>query len=230
MYMSVTTDGDMTDYSDYRTQMAIVELPVEVETAGDQDGRVSFSIEPLSSVGGLSNNEVAELVYLETEVAVEIEDDEADQDVGTVIEHRGAVGVNLPASDSGGFVRNTSTPSPERTVIDEPQDASYALATSSSTVSDNKFLQQYMTYTGPPFDDETNGLGGGFSGQPRTYEKSFRATHNRGPVLDQNDDIVVNMGFSAGDILSDFELIVRLTMYWDVAETSDAGRQFSVPT
>jgi hypothetical protein len=48
-------------------------------------------------------------------------------------------------------------------------------------------------------------------------------------VLDQTDDINIVADMLTRDSVVDMQATVNLTMYWDVAETSDAGRRFSVP-
>lgn len=227
--MDMTNAGE-TDYSDYETQIAHLEFVGNIDDTQDRprsgQKSVAHLIEPLDGVGGLSQNEVAELMYLETSAYIETEDEFNDQNTKASLEHRGAVGINLPERKAA-LPRDFGVPN-ETSVIDSETDMT-ADAFRSQTQTDNAYLQHYETYSGIGFDDETNGPGGAYTGDHFHAEKNFRATHNRGPVLDSNDDLVLLQSLNAGDIVGAVTAVTKLTMYFDVAETSDAGRRFSLP-
>jgi len=221
--VEVTTNSDMIDYSDFQTQM--VRAFVFLDTDGQpQDGAsVKHQIEPLQGIGGLKNNEVAELLYLQVDAIVSFRDEIADQDVGTIADNSGVVGINLSNTD---FIRQSTT-SGDTEIIQEV-DGGVVNAANSPTVTDNDRLEMFEAHAGAPFD-ESGGAGGGYSMTPYHSEKVYRSTHGRGPVLDQTDDITILQEVTANDCLVPVEAEVRLTLFWDIAETSDAGRRFSVP-
>lgn len=218
------TGENMIDYSDFQTQM--VRAFVFLDTDGQpQDGAsVKHQIEPLDGIGGLANNEVAELLYLQVDAIVSFRDDVEDQDVATVADNSGVVGINLSEND---FIRSSTT-SGDTTIIQEVGGGTVNAA-NSPNVTDNDRLEMFEAHAGAPFDDETNGTGGGYGLDAYHSEKYYRSTHGRGPVLDQTDDITILQEVTANDCIVPVEAEVRLTMFWDVAETSDAGRRFSVP-
>jgi hypothetical protein len=183
-------------------------------------------IEPLAAAGGLSNNEVAELVYLEVQAILEPETEFADQNVAGNTEVRGVVGINLPKTRSA-FPNDFPVQS-DGTVIENNGFVDRPNPFRASTLTDDAYLQQFQVENVPPFDDETNGPGGG-STDHFYAEKQYRNLTNRGPVLDSNDDITVLATIVADDYTGPIEAPIRLHMLWDVAETSDAGRKFSVP-
>jgi hypothetical protein len=235
----------MIDYSDFQTQM-VRAFAFYTPPRQQQDGRggivVQHQIEPLQGIGGLANNEVAELVYLETNAICDVftgQNDSADGVPASPahLDLSGIVGINLSARDD--FVRSSSTDGKSE-IVDEVQiegsSTNEVDVTSirAPTVTDNDRLQMFEAFAG---SGHSNGAdGSNFSYTPFQDEKDFRATHNRGPVLDQTDEISIlaesstngadNVDIDNGIV---FETEVRLTMYWDVAETSDAGRRFSVP-
>jgi len=221
-----------TDYSDFEYQQidSVLLINEGQDNTGDENARVLSvtSVEPLLGRGGLDNNEVAELVYMQTSAYIEIEDDSGDQDVGTAAEGRGTVGINLPNStdafvqDEGQFV--------DGNIVGEVRNVDEGNVTvGTSVVSDNRILQLFDTHATYPFDDASSGPGGGGSQEGYTAEKNWRQLTGRGPVVDATDDISTALALNAGDTILTQNLRVRVHMVWDVAEVSDAGRAFSVP-
>lgn len=228
--MSVNMDADGTDYSDFEYQTAALRTQVTPDDSVSTNprARTVTSFEPLARIGGLDNNEVAELVYLETFADIEIEDEEvADQDVATTGELRGAVGINLPASDSA-FPESADVGFRGEVVeaANIPEDN---VTTRGNSRSDDRILQQYFSGFGLPFDDQTNGPGGSGTYNHFYAEKSYRSLTGRGPVLDANDDLSVSAAVNVSDSIIPIASNTRIHCVWDVAETSDAGRRFSVP-
>jgi hypothetical protein len=225
-------DGADVDYSDFEYQQIDVALRVQPTSSGsNQQAAVVYDIEPLGDIGGLANNEVAELAYMETYAGMEFEDENDDQNVGTAGECRGAVGINLPASDEA-FPSDAQQSNPKQaqsTLIQTQNTTESELNANSSVSSDDRFLQLYRAREYPPFDDETTGPGGGGSHDQFFAVKNWRELTGRGPVLDANDDIGISLNVNVGDSIIGVAGNVRCHMIWDVAETDDAGRRFSVP-
>lgn len=230
--MSVNPDGaDVTDYSDFEYQT--IHAEVVAQEADDSTGsgniriRSLFTSEPLDDVGGLDNNEVAELVAMEVEADITSLDEDADQDVGSSGRLQGVVGVNLPNNSSAlPSVRGSQT---EGEVISSNNISESNINTNGLGGSDDRWLQVFNADAAFPFDDQTNGPGGGASHANFYAQKNYRQLVGRGPVLDSNDDITIASEFTAGDIIINVTGTVRVHLIWDVAETSDAGRRFSVP-
>lgn len=229
------TGNDVIDYSDFQTQMvrafAFYNPPPD---GADQIGGivVEYDVEPLEGIGGLANNEVAELMYLETNAIVDIAEAADAREVQTGhADLSGMVGINLTARQD--FVRS-STVDGEATLVDEVNGAVLDTdAFRAPTVTDNDRLQMFEAFAGFGSGDPNGSGQGGYSYTPFQDHKNFRGTHGRGPVLDQTDKISIlaessTPGLANPDSLIEME--VRLTMYWDIAETSDAGRRFSVPS
>lgn len=225
------TGGDVIDYSDFQTQMvrafAFYE-PSAPTSPPERDGIIGLhTIEPLAGIGGLSNNEVAELMYLQVDATLDARDDIDDQNLATTVDLSGVVGINLNSQND--FVRSSTTRGNSE-ILEQVGSVSIPTgAVGSPTVTDNDRLEMFEAFMGPPFDDQSGGTGGSYVTVPYHSEKYYRQTHGRGPVLDQNDDVSILFETAADDATFPIEAEVRLTMYWDIAETSDAGRRFSVP-
>lgn len=233
--MSINMDDDSgTDYSDFEYQTISAQL--QLFESDDSTGNTSaaatglVTFEPLGGIGGLDNNEVAELVYVETYAALEHEDESADQDVGTSTEFRGNLGVNLPATDAALVDTNrVGGPSVEGQLIEANDIAEDNVEVVGDEGTDDRRLQHFKVVGGPPFDDQTNGPGGSNFSTVWHSEKAYRQMVGRGPVLDSNDDITVALRAAAEDTVIDYIGDFKAHLVWDVAETSDAGRRFSVP-
>lgn len=218
------------DYSDFRYQQINAQLQLEQASDTNPRAQARTDIDVLEGRGGLDQNEVAELVAIADAAAyVEIEDETDDQDVATSVECRGVLGANLPASD------NAFPASPQNTkVIGElfglrGRTEDQVDVEVRTEVDDRKFML-YSTSGGLPFDDQTNGPGGSAThDQWGPYTKNFRDMVGRGPVLDSNDDVSIAQAMNVGDTIITVSHNLRATLIWDVAETDDAGRAFSVP-
>lgn len=230
--MSVNPNGmDEPDYSDFEYQTNVTQIIAREadDTTGNEAPSVvaQTSFEPLSAVGGLDNNEVAELVYLETQADIEFLDEAADQDVATTAKLRGVVGLNLADSVSS-LPENRNTDSSQSLISTDNIDPAN-VELNGRGGSDDRWLQPFVANAAPPFDDQTNGPGGVSSGDAFYAEKNYRQLTGRGPVVDSNDDLTVVANLSSDDIIINFTGDIRTHIVWDVAETSDAGRRFSVP-
>lgn len=236
MDMDMSTHGGnvASDYSDYEYQVASAQviLVENNDSTGDSSPRASCHIEfePLDTAGGLDNNEVAELVYLETQAVLEHEDEPADQDVGTSSEVRGNIGINLPPTE-GAYVDNNagSQNTVTGTVVDPVDIAEDNVLIEGTTRVDDRYLQAFKVVGGPPFDDGTSGPGGNNFSTFFRAEKHYRQMVGRGPVVDSTDTITALITTAAEDTVIQIIGDVKIHMIWDVAEVSDAGRAFSVP-
>lgn len=220
-----TMDG--ADYSDYRYQHFDYEHSSQAEADVTNRRSETFaSLEPLSTAGGLDQNEVAELVAYELHATIENEPEEGgDQDVATSIEFRGTFGANL--GKNGGIGSSQQGVQVDGEVIDQRE--SGVLARFNNTTVDDRIFQLFRADSGYPSDDQANGPGGNASPTDFYVMKKFRDLTGRGPVLDATDDITLNTTLIAGDLNSGVAGHVRVTLIWDVAEVSDAGRAFSLP-
>lgn len=224
--------GDETDYSSFEYQQASVSAAMTpTTTSTNPNVRYLTELDVLGDIGGLANNEVAELVYHEVQVTIEPEPEalpDVDQTVSTAVEHRGILGANIGSGDGLDQFANrvdgeatSTTGGPKADVFAE-------------SASEDRVFQLYSASAIPPFDQAadagTNTIaGGGSLDSGQVYEKHWRRLTNRGPVLDSTDDICVSGNLIASDLVDQVIGGVRLHLVWDVAETSDAGRAFSVP-
>lgn len=207
------TDSD-TDYSDFEYQQLDISVGIgQSLLPGNANNLYLATVSPIEDIGGLDNNEVAELVGYDMQVSVEIEDETNDQDVGTHSEMRGAMGINL--NQEGGHARLASTKSGQSADID--------------STSDDRILQLFTARASLPFDDQTNGPGGAGANEDDHREHYYRQTHGRGPVLDQTDNMAWSGNVIVGDSVINVTGKIRVELIWDIAEVSDAGRAFSVP-
>jgi len=223
MSVSVDTSEDSTDYGSFEYQQVDVTAN-QVPNGDDAQSGHSVSVEPLSQIGGLDNNEVAELVYMEVQARIITDDANADQNVGTQAYMNGLVGANV---DESNYSLETLG-APEAGTAEDLNSIQQSNTEFVSTSRDEVF-QLFQAEHSVPFDDETNGLGGGAASQSNVYEKNWRSLTARGPVLDSNDDISINLILFQEDSILLAEGQVTVHMVWDVSQTDDAGRAFSVP-
>lgn len=227
-HMDMSGGSTATDYSSFEYQQISTQLFLEAQDFSETNpgSFVNHTIEPLSDIGGLANNEVAEIVAIETYAGLEFEDESADQNVGSSAELRGVSGINLPNAPGVVVGPGGQTVEGQAEVYQGDEDLAKPL---NRSISEDRVLQIFRSHGGLPFDDQTNGPGGSGSIDSFHNTKNFRQLTGRGPVLDQNDDFNVNMTVNASDTLIEVGGTVRTHIIWDVAETSDAGRAFSVP-
>jgi len=172
--------SDETDYSSFEYQTAAAEIG-SLGTGSNNNPRVGavLDFEPLESVGGLANNEIAELVYMEVTASIEYETESGDQSFDSSAEFRGAIGINLPQDDAAlpgeGNFRDQDP-------IEVTQNTD-ALVRSRSRV-DDRWLQLFETRSGAPFLDTAAGAGGGQAADHFHSQKNWRQLTGRGPVID----------------------------------------------
>lgn len=228
--MSVNTDmmNEDRDWSDYRYQTVQIQH-LDNSQGSTTTGRseTEISLNPLEPVGGLANNEVAELVYLETIVALEFEDETGDQNVATTVEFRGSIGANT--SGTGDVLADGANEFGRGEVIETDTVSASDVQVIGNSRVDSGVLQIFSIYGGPPFDDQGNGLGGNIFTNLFHAQKNFRDLAGRGPVLDQTDDITYLSALIYDDSILQKSGIIKNHMVWDVAEMDEAGREFSVP-
>lgn len=218
MNMSGSADSD---YSDFEFQQ--IQMKVGAEEADGSQSQTTFQaygVSPLSDIGGLANNEVAELVAYRVTAAVDGNDSASvgDQNAGGSFHFEASVGAN--AADEGAV--------PEAFDVVE-SDFGGAPSSLKSASRDEIFELIQGTYS-LPFDDETNSLGGGQNSTLYSESRNFRDLTGRGPVLDTSDNLTIAAIITANDSVIPVDLVIHLHCIWDLAETSDAGRAFSVPS
>lgn len=214
------------EYADFEVQEFALLNEVTPGTDGDNNPnqRVLAEFEPLEDRGGLSANEVAELVYLETIAYIEIEDENADQDVGTTGESRGYIGLNSQGDPES--LNSSAADGGNITIQFTDQDVKDVKG---KTVTDQGRLQPYALERGLPFDDQTNGPGGNSSGDTFHAQKHMRNIFGRGPVLDVTDNICIFNAVNVSDTIITVGATTRCYAVWDTAEVDEAGREFSLP-
>jgi hypothetical protein len=203
-----------TDYSDFEYQT--LKLNNTAGGNGNVNSEFLYEVEPLGGIGGLDNDEVAELVHLEVHASIEPEDEKNDQDVATAADLRGIVGANINTLDGLTGIGNT--------IAKQGSGGGSGLE-----VSDDRVFQQFQARAVLPFDDQTNGPGGG-SFDSFHNSRNFRRITGRGPVLDSTDDITVSGAIIGGDVLASvLSSSINIHLIYDTAHVGEAGRAFSVP-
>lgn len=222
--MSVNPDGSGgVDYSDFEYQQ-IYHVHNHNSLSGDGAvSKIQTQTSPLRGIGGLDNNEVAELVYMEVQTFIEHAQGDNDQDVGSETQFSGVVGANLPPQAS--ILPNSGT-SLDGTVI---QSNNVTPTIEGSENSEDRVFQPFQMGKSPAFDDQTNGPGGAGSMNTLSLERPWRSLTGRGPVLDSSDDMTIVTNLRQEDEVIEARGNVQVHCVWDIAETSDAGRAFSVP-
>lgn len=225
--MSLSESAEV-DYSDFRVQSIVLEAVMNTSPAGPESlNQYLAAVEPMAGVGGLANNEVAELVAHRIGITFDSRDnaDAGDQDVGGGFYLEGTFGANADNSDliplnlpEAGALETTSNQGPI------PGD------TSLRSTTQGRMFELLQVAASLPFDDGTNGPGGGEAAPLALYERDWRHVTGRGPVLDQTDDVTLAVNATAWDSVIEAAFVVQCHLIWDVAEMSDAGRVFSVPS
>lgn len=210
------------EYADFEHQEAGL-----FQSTGTFDGNPNTQsvaeFDPLEDVGGLSANEVAELVYMEVLATLEFEDENGDQNVATTAEIRGYVGANLNSPEQ-------STNSQDNVSTRQVSGNVGGVQLSGSSITESGKFQIYgFAGAGLPSDDQTNGAGGNGGGHHFYAKKPFRKLMGRGPVLDQTDTMQIYQAINAGDSIMPVQGVTRVSLVWDTAEIDEAGQEFSIP-
>jgi len=231
--------GDMdagTDYSDFEYQHTRTAVELNADQSVDSNPRSTylFEYDPLAGLGGLANNEVAELVYQEVIAGVEVDTETGDQSAASAFQMRGGFGINLdPVSVDQVVPGSFGGPSPgtNSRVLEETDSAISSTIEGSYTA--DELLQQYEVNGVIPFSGEiadiSSGAGGAGAIDVMSHEKNWRELTGRGPVVNNDDELINIVSVNADNTVVDVNGFVRTHLVWDVAETSDAGRKFSVP-
>lgn len=215
-----------TDYGEFKYDQFIHEVTGKNQSGGALNLDSAANAEPLQGQGGLDNNEVAELVYAELFVHVEHDDETGDQDAASDSEFRGTFGANL--QESGQSLLGGTDPGWNGTELNE-NDGSFIRTPAGRYQTEDNVFQVFQANGALPSDDSTNGPGSNGGSNVVQYEKNWRELTGRGPVLDANDDLVVVSRLIANDATIAVSGVLHGHLVWDVAEISDAGREFSVP-
>lgn len=230
--MSVNMDTNKsTDYSDFSYQQIRVRVaPGNSASAVESVIEAVASVEPLQGQGGLANNEVAELVSHRLDVEFYSADyaGAGDQNVSAGMYLSGAFGANADRED---LIPENLEQAGETSIIDNDTTGTITNPVTLQNVTEGRIFEIFQSSASLGFDDGTNGLGGSPSSSSRTYSRNWRSETGRGPVLDQTDDLTFAMKATAFDnVIEGASFIVTVHLVWDVAELSDAGRVFSVPS
>lgn len=226
--MSINMDmaDESTDYSDFRYQQIAAEISFAgAETAENDNDKGQISFSPLQARAGLDVNEVAELVGYRIQIGMEFEEETSSaQTLYTSSEIRGVFGANL---DSSGSQFPQEAVAPKDTEVIRAEGTADPIL-EGGTLSDDNIFEMFRATGSPGFDDGAGAGGGGYA-TTTTYDRSYRDLTGRGPVLDSNDSLDVNMALNRSNSNVQERGIFRAHLIWDVAEVDDAGRAFSVP-
>jgi len=223
MSIAMSDTSTETDYADFEYQQILYEQSPPTATGSFDRRRTDvLSVSPLSDIGGLANNEVAELVAYRLTVDFDSDDEanEGDQNVGGGLYIEGTFGANTT---------DEAIPTNYEVVAENDQGIAGEGSARLQSASKDEVFGQYQASASLPFDDQGNGLGGGMHVSDAKIVKNMRSLTGRGPVLDQTDDLTIASRAIASDTVLSPIFRVQVTCIWDVAETSDAGRVFSVP-
>jgi hypothetical protein len=232
------------DYGDVEVQTITATIRNDNSESDFIDGNLKTSaaldFEPLSGVGGLDQNEVAELTYLEVYAKNEFEDVFANQEEPASAEFRGSVGINLPPSPAA-LIDHGSDPIPnqvdgtffEKVDAQDGAEENGVIEAFGGSNTDDRYLQHFTAAGSFGFaqgnvQDNIAGGGNGYSSVWHS-EKHFRQLTHRGPVLDSQDNITCLLSLNAEGALPQHIGDLKCMLHWDVAETEDSGRRFSVP-
>lgn len=223
MSIAMSDTSTETDYADFEYQQILFEqAPPSATGTSDRERTDVLSVSPLSDIGGLANNEVAELVAYRVTVDFDSDDEagEGDQNVGGGLYLEGTFGANTT---------DEAIPTNYEIVAEEDTGIAGTGEARLQSASKDEIFGQFQASASLAFDDQGNGLGGGMHVSQAEVEKNMRSLTGRGPVLDQTDDLTVASRAIASDTVLTPIFRIQVTCVWDVAETSDAGRVFSVP-
>jgi len=233
--MSISMGGDdSVDYSDFEFEQVSHQLRVDQSAYGGTNIGVGVvdDVEVLGAQAGLSNDEVAEVVYHELTATLEFDDEIGDQDVGTFSEARGAFGVDL----SGQNLINNTVPvrneDGDDVVIGNSGNGDATGPGTDSKIfqtSQPEVFQMWRTMGAPPGDDETGGPGTGAFTDQFQRERNWRDLVGRGPVLDSKDNLSFATKVIVGDTVIDPTVNVDVHLVYDIAEMEEGGARFSVP-
>lgn len=192
---------------------------LEVQTVNTQmftnSGTITDALEEFAQfntfepVGGLSRNEVAELVYLQTNVSLQI--------TGTSDATAGCHAHVLGELSSDPELNATFLNASDRS--EQDVDGITGVDAYNNVSNDPEVLQSHAVGAHAESLDDTNGSGSGASGSTLSYDRPYRKMFGHGPTFDRHDDIFVHLGYnSEGTSQPDVEYYDKMTMVWDVRE------------
>lgn len=220
----MTTFGG-TEYADFRHQLLELEHGHTTGT-GQLDSTIVADVDPLADQGGLTPEEIAELVYFDMEVSFEFESEVGEQGLATSTEARGFFGSNLPSTVDAFPATNATTNQFQVTdLVTNGTDTNV----SGRSDTDDRYFELFRIEGAPPFDNPQNGYGGGQASPYWESETHYRDRYGRGPVLRSDDTLTIGSRLVCSDTVIDEGINIRMQLAWDIAETDDAERSFSVP-
>lgn len=201
-----------------RTQSGYDEL--EVQTVNTQmftdavnitDALEEFAqFHTFEPVGGLDRSEIAELVYLQTNVSMQI--------TGS---NDAAAGVHahvLSEFSSDPELNATFLNASDRSEADK--DGVTGVDAYNHVSNDPEVLQSHAVGAHAESLDDTNGSGSGASGSVLAYERPYRQVFGRGPTFDRHDDMFIHLGYnSEGTTQPDVEYYESMTLVWDIHDS-----------
>lgn len=193
--------SDEVDYSDFEYDQFLL------TTSQDEDGNgtIVADFEPLSQQGGLRPNQVAEIVYIELNVAGTAAEADGGGDSLDTIEQRGTFGINLSedsdvTSGSGGLEGEGEVVNGELVNNNVRQHTKPEVLIPYRVVSQNGAI----------------------------HERDFRNLTGRGPVIDANDDLTA-VHTSVSETAESTDFALQIHVVYDLFEIDDSRTAFSVP-
>jgi len=156
-------DTESVDYSDYEFQQLNFQLAYDT-SSGDSDNPAAAVVQNtdvLGDQGGLSNDEVAELVYSKLVAYIEWDDEVGDQDVATFAEARGVFGTDLQSEN---LIATNQDQDRDPTLEDNTGGATTGFSTFFKDQASPEIFDFFAVTGTAPFDDTTGP--GGAAGHP----------------------------------------------------------------
>lgn len=223
---------DEVDYTSYEYQHVQFRHSQEGASSGGSDSGnsvVQSSVEPLEDIGGLDQNEVAEVVAVVnpyTKVSADDFPEESNGQPGN-IDYRGSFGLNLDSQsdqvqDSGDRNFGTEIQTGDGGAV-KTNDAGY--------LTDEAVLMPFEHIISSPFAAAAAGVGGGGNEHTIVYNPLyFRSNIGRGPILDSADELATVTTINKNQTEFVAEAAFGCTVVWDIATVDEAGRQFGIPS
>lgn len=190
---------------------------------------VQSEVEPLEDIGGLDQNEVAELIAVVnpyTKVTADDFPEDSNNGPGN-IDYRGSFGLNLDAQsdqvqDSGDRNFGTELQTGDGGAV-KTNDVGY--------LTDEAVLLPFEHVAPVQFAEAASGTGGGGATGVTVHNPlMFRDMVGRGPILDSADDVAVVSTINKNQTEFVAEGAFGATLIWDIATVDEAGRQFGIPS
>jgi hypothetical protein len=224
--------ADDIDFTSFEYQHVQFRHSQEGENGGGSNSGnsvVASATEPLEDIGGLDQNEVAELVAIVNPYSKISPDDQGEddnQEPGTA-DFRGSFGLNL---DSQSDQVQDSNQTNDGTTL-QTGDGGAVKTNDVNYLSDEAVLMPFEHVLEVQYASATNGVGAGGAVNTQIYNPiHYRQMVGRGPILDSADDVSCVTTINKNRTEFVVEGAFGATLVWDIATVDEAGRQFGIPS